>query len=250
MNNPFNKIIDVVTSFASRLSVLLIILVLGLIIFSRLDKLFNMNIIDDNIPSAENLILSNKDKDYGNETDKPALIVYEGNIKPEDSLSIKSKKEESEKPDDIVAFEIYEDQSPREVATTLKDKGLIQDIETFIVLLEGSNLLERIIPGTYNLPKNIKNMELIESITIPPTNEEEVMEEIEYISFEISEVDTPNDVAKILLDKGFIQDPPSFIKLLEENNLLEKIIPGIYKLPKDIKNQELIETITEAHTEN
>ncbi|MFB0971905.1 MAG: endolytic transglycosylase MltG [Tissierellia bacterium] len=245
MNSVINKIIDFFATVVSKLSVLLIILVLGLIIFSRIDKLFKMDLIGETISNPERLITANVPEEEAKVDSGPAKIVYEGDIKPEDSAS--AINAENINPDDlsIIGFEIFEGQSVTEIANTLRDKKLIQDPDTFVKLLESSNLLDRIIPGVYKVPENIKNMELIESITIPP--EEGVVAETEMINFEIKPEDTPNDVAKTLLDKGFIQDPPSFIMLLESNGLMESIVPGIYKLPKDIINVELIKTITTPH---
>lgn len=245
MNSLFNKIIDFFVAIISKLSVLLIILILGLIIFSRIDKLFKMDLIGESISSTEKSILANNSGEDIVEKAGPAEIVYEGNIKPEDSASAVSAVGPNEEEAEIISFEIAEGQSPKEVADNLKGKGLIQDPFTFVTLLENSNLLDRVRVGSYKVPENIKNMELIEAITIPP--ETESQEELEIINFEIKQEHTPEDVAKLLLDKGFIQDPPSFILLLEDNGLMDRIEPGVYRLPREIKNSELIQTITTPH---
>lgn len=245
MNNLFSKIIDFFVAIISKLSVLLIILILGLIIFSRIDKLFKMDLIGESISSTEKSILANNSGEDIVEKVGPAEIVYEGNIKPEDSASAVSAGGPNEEESEIIAFEIAEGQSPKEVAENLKEKGLIQDPFTFLTLLENSNLLDRVRVGSYKVPENIKNMELIEAITIPP--ETETQDELEIINFEIKEEHTPEDVAKLLLDKGFIQDPPSFILLLEEGGLMDRIETGVYRLPKEITNAELIQTITTPH---
>ncbi|NLW41983.1 MAG: endolytic transglycosylase MltG [Tissierellia bacterium] len=245
MNSVFNKIIDFFASIISKLSVLLIIIVLGLVIFSRIDKLFKMDLIGETISNPERLINANVLEEETIDNSGPAKIVYEGNIKPEDSASAINAESLDPDGNNIVGFEIVEGQSVTEIANTLRDKNLIQDPHTFVSLLETSNLLDRIIPGVYKVPGNIKNMELIESITIPP--EEGVAEESEMIDFEIKPEDTPEDVAKTLLDKGLIQDPPSFILLLESNGAMESIMPGVYKLPNDILNAELIKAITTPH---
>lgn len=248
MNNFFNSVVDLIATIFSKLSVLLIIIVLGLIIFSRIDKLFKMDLISGTISASEKLIIANGSEEKPVENTGPAKIVYEGNIKPEDSAIASNVGSSEEDETEIISFEITEGQTPKEVATTLKDNGLIQDVQTFIGLLENSNLLDRIIPGVYKVPENIKNLELIESVTIPPEDNE--VEEAEVISFEIKSEHTPQDVAQLLLEKGLILDPPSFIILLEENGLMDSITQGVYRLPKDIKNAELLEAITTPHSEN
>ncbi len=99
----------------------------------------------------------------------------------------------------------------------------------------------------YKVPENIKNMDLLAAITIAAStveNNGETNESIKLVTFEIKSGDAPSEVAKLLQDNGLIQDPPSLILLLEEKNLIDDIKPGVYNVPLDIKNADLIESIT------
>lgn len=244
-----NKIIDFFAFILSKLSIVLIIVILTVIIFSRIDKLFNMDIMTDKVSFPNN-------KTEVVDSSGPAKIYYEGNIKPSDEQNKNvTKDEEGKIIDEIITFEILEDQSPEQVADLLKNYNLIQDKTTFINLLENANLLDGIKPGVYKVPSNIKNLDLIETITIVASQSEldaRISGEktpVEIITFTIDEDDNFEDISKILKSNNLIQDIPSFKLLLEEKNLMDEIVPGVYKVPADIKNADLINYITTEPSE-
>lgn len=249
----FNKIIDFLAFVISKLSVLLIILVLGLIIFSRMDKLFNMNIMQDRIAFSDN----EKNTENTDENKGKAKIIYEGNIKPSDEIrSEVSTDAEGNVLEEVVTFEILEEQDAEQVAEVLKNYNLIQDSATFISLLERANLIDGIKPGVYKVPSNIKNMDLIETITIIASRSEldsRISGEekpVEIVTFEIKEEDNLDKVAELLKSNELIQDKATFKILLKEAELTDSIMPGVYKVPANIKNADLIEYITTEDLEN
>lgn len=249
----FNKIIDFLVFIVSKLSVLLIILVLGLIIFSRMDKLFNMNIIGDRIVFSDN----EKNGEKQIENKGRAKIIYEGNIKPSDEVRSEVNTDaEGNVLEEVVTFEILEEQDAKQVAEVLKNYNLIQDSATFISLLERANLIDGIKPGVYKVPSNIKNLDLIETITIVASRSEldsRISGEenpVEIVTFEIKEEDNLNKVSDILKSNDLIQDKNTFKLLLEEAELTDSIKPGVYKVPANIKNADLIEYITADKSED
>ena len=157
-----------------------IILAVGGLIFWRLDKLFNTNIINENaIIQNENgqteifNIFNNDDKDKEvdedtesgdkNNDDKKVL----GAVETVESTQAVSEPDEPE----IVTFIIPEGITNEEVGNVLLESKLIKHVPTFMQLLEDLSASEDIKPGEYNVPSNIKNLDLIETITITGVEE-------------------------------------------------------------------------------
>lgn len=243
----FNKIIDVFSFVFSKLSILIILLVLGLLIYTRLNSLFKLDLIGEG-SLLRNTMNQINQEEVVETRQGPAKIVYHGNVPTEEEV-VETTEDEGE----IISFEIIEEQSPQQVAQMLKSVGLISDPPSLVLLLEESGLQNSIVPGSYEVNSTILNRELIAEIT---NTEAEVSSEstttpsgetaINLVSFEIVEGQTPEEVANVLKDAGLISDPPSFILLLDNANLRDEIKPGVYRVPSDIKNLDLIETITIA----
>lgn len=253
MKTFFNKIIDIISFIFSKLSYLIIILVLGLIIFSRLNNLFDVEILSDNGLIAKNLNIISKDITSKEEKkqDTVAKIIYKGGKPSEEDIL--AQEEFAKSRQNLVSFTIEANEVPQTVAEKLQSLQLIVDPASFLMMLDNLNLLDKIEPGKYEVVSDIKNKDLISIITNTDmdyngTKNKPVETEgsINLISFEIKEGNSLEDVAATLKNVGLIQDTTTFIMLVKNANLANDIKPGVYRLPKDIKNLDLIESITIA----
>lgn len=246
MKDILNKFLDILSYIFSKLSYVIIIAVLGLFIFSKLNNLFDVGIIDNENFLSKKLNLNTEEEVVST---GPAKIIYKGG-RPSDE-EIQAEEEFFKSKGSIVAFEIKPNQSLDEVCEKLVEVGLIQDIPSFKMILEATKLTDAIEPGTYEVAADIRNRDLISEITHTEEVNEDISsknvereETIELVSFEIKENDGPIELCNTLKEVGLIQDTETFIGLLENANLLEDIKPGKYRLPKNIKNIDLIESIT------
>lgn len=246
MKDILNKFLDILSYIFSKLSYVIIIAVLGLFIFSKLNNLFGVGIIDNENFLSKKLILNTEEEI---ESTGPAKIIYKGGRPSEEE--IQAEEEFFKSKGSIVAFEIEANQSLDEVCEKLVEVGLIQDIPSFKMILEATKLTDKIEPGTYEVAADIRNRDLISEITHTEVVNEDISsknvereETINLVSFEIKEEDGPIELCNTLKEVGLIQDTETFIGLLEDANLLEDIKPGKYRLPKNIKNIDLIESIT------
>ena len=160
----------------------IIILAVGGLIFWRLDKLFNTNIINENAiiqnENGETEIFNIFNSDDKDEDDKKDDNTESGDKSNDDKKvlgaveTVESTQAVTE-PDepDIVTFVIPEGVTNEEVGNVLLESKLIKHVPTFIQLLEDLSAAEDIKPGEYNVPSNIKNLDLIETITITGVEE-------------------------------------------------------------------------------
>lgn len=246
MKNIFNKFLDVLSYLFSKLSYVIIIAVLGLFVFSKLNNLFDVGIIDNENFISKKLNLNAEEEVVDL---SPAKIIYKGGRPSEEQ--IQAEEEFLKSKGSIVSFEIKANQSVDEVCDSILAAGLINDPTSFKIMLESTKLIDKIEPGTYEVPSDIRNRDLISEITHTETVNESISsknvekeETIDLVTFEIKEEDGPIEVCNTLKETGLIQDTTTFINLLEDANLLDEIKPGKYRLPRNIKNIDLIESIT------
>lgn len=246
MKDVFNKFLDILSYIFSKLSYLIIIAVLGLFVFSKLNNLFDVGIIDNENFISKKFNLSSQEEVV---SASPAKIIYKGGRPSEEE--IQAEEDFLKSKGSIVSFEIKANQNIDEICQSLVATGLIEDISSFKMMLESTKLIDNIEPGTYDVPSDIRNRDLISEIThTQPVNENissknlEKEETIDLVSFEIKEEDGPIEVCNTLKEVGLIQDTTTFLNLLEDANLLDEIKPGKYRLPRNIKNIDLIESIT------
>lgn len=246
MKNIFNKFLDVLSYLFSKLSYVIIIVVLGLFVFSKLNNLFDVGIIDNENFISKKLNLNSEEEVVDL---SPAKIIYKGGRPSEEQ--IQAEEEFLKSKGSIVSFEIKANQSVDEVCDSILAAGLINDPTSFKMMLESTKLIDKIEPGTYEVPSDIRNRDLISEITHTETVNENISsknvekeETIDLVTFEIKEEDGPIEVCNTLKEAGLIQDTTTFINLLEDANLLDEIKPGKYRLPRNIKNIDLIESIT------
>lgn len=262
MRNFYNKILDIINVIFSKLSIVIIVLILGILIYSRLDKLFKIGLISEGSIINNTLNQINQEEIIEN-NDGPARIIYRGEL-PSDNLEevANEETEEAEEPAETISFNIIPEQTPQQVTRMLRDLGLISDPASLILLMENQGLIDSIQPGSYEVKDNILNQELISVITnteYQPADTEETANEtnedttessssseIDLVTFEILEGQTPEEVAASLRDVDLIQDPQSFILLIDNANLRDEIKPGVYRVPSNIRNLDLVETITIA----
>lgn len=171
--SSFNeKISDFFFNIIEFISILLIILILGFIIVSRLDSLFNTNLISD-----ENVIAIlgiENNPEIKEELNSKPIVIFEGDLPSDEPKVEVVSPNENEPKIEIVTFEILATDTLDQVCEKLINAGLIQDSFTFKDLLNQMNLSENVTPGLYKVPKNIKNLDLVETITIskvPSINE-------------------------------------------------------------------------------
>lgn len=158
------KISDFIFNFIEFISIILVVLILGFIIISRLDSLFNTNLI-----AAENVMTVlglEKHAEVSENTNSKPEIVFEGELPNDESKIEVVSPNEKEPKIEIVTFEITKADTLDQVIEKLINAGLIQDAFTFKDLLNQMNLSENVTPGLYKVPKNIKNLDLVETITI------------------------------------------------------------------------------------
>ncbi|MDO5725062.1 MAG: hypothetical protein Q4P29_02040 [Tissierellia bacterium] len=161
---------DFIYKLIDYLLLLIILLIVGSLIFWRVDKLFQTNIIDSAIQGTES--------PYGQAITNMNEFI-EGfaktDINPDEVIEDEEEpvKQEGEtvtlsqpKVVLIIDFEIPEGATVDEVGAILKEHKLIEDILSFKVMLEDLGVEDDIKPGKYSVPENIKNLDLIETITI------------------------------------------------------------------------------------
>lgn len=161
----FEGLAEALHGFMEVATILLIVLALGIVILSRLDKLFDTDLVADS-----QIVLNLGQFEDSEPVIEPqnAPIVYDGTspVGNSNDIEVVTPEQSTETTINIVTFEILEGQTPDEVANTLQATGLIQDSYTFVDLLNQTNLAADIKPGMYKVPANIKNLDLIETITI------------------------------------------------------------------------------------
>lgn len=246
MKDIFNKFLDILSYIFSKLSYVIIIAVLGLFVFSKLNNLFDVGIIDKENFISKKLNLNSQEEVVDL---SPAKIIYKGGRPSEEQ--IQAEEDFLKSKGSIVSFEIQPNQSIDEICQNILAAGLIEDSSAFKKMLESTKLIDKIEPGTYEVPADIINRDLISEITHTEVVNENISsknvekeETIDLVSFELKEEDGPIEVSNTLKEAGLIQDTTTFINLLEDANLLDEIKPGKYRLPKNIKNIDLIESIT------
>lgn len=165
MKDFFYNIYDLFLNLFEKIIIIIVVAILALIILSRINKLFKINVlnIEDKLPINQEEIVV---KENGN-----APIYYMGELPEEKAVEeiedVKVDNDTNAKNQlNIIAFEIKEEDTIKDVMETLRSVGLIQDPVTMENLITSMNLNENITPGTYRVPENIKNLDLIETITI------------------------------------------------------------------------------------
>lgn len=151
-----------------RGSVLIVALILGFIIFSRLDNLFQSNLISLNNVSID------EQKDLYVQNEGVAPIIFKGELAKEEPKTNNVTEIVNDKPREIqqIEFEITTEDDLNSILDKFVNLGFIEDKNTFKGMLEDLRLTGYITPGVYKVPANIKNLELAETITIA-NNEEE-----------------------------------------------------------------------------
>lgn len=161
----FEGLADALQGFMEVATILIIVLALGVVVLSRLDKLFDTNLMAD---SQIVLNLGQLENTEPVVEPEQAPIILDG-TNPSgttNNIEVITPEQPVETTIQIVAFEIIDGQTPAEVADTLRNAGLIQDSYTFVDLLNQTNLAGDIKPGVYKVPANMKNLDLIETITL------------------------------------------------------------------------------------
>lgn len=167
MGNFNEKVSDFFFNFIEFISIVLVVLILGFIIVSRLDSLFNTNLIaNENVMSILGI---ENNSEVSEVTNSKPIIIFEGEL-PETETKVEVVSPNEKEPKiEIVTFEIVATDTVDQVAEKLLNAGLIQDAFTFKDILNQMNLADSITPGLYKVPKNIKNLDLVETITISKT---------------------------------------------------------------------------------
>lgn len=175
MKRFFLWLLDTLYGVLDYIIMIAIVLVLGVVISWRLGKLFNTDIINNSVISTAE---STKDDLLG--------LFNTKDDEPEEEPKLEVKPAEVEVPTNgletatpvvgpeeqkIVAFTITETATLDDVANTLMELNLIKHIPTFKELLSELGVSEDVKPGEYRVPSNIKNMDLIETITLTGGNE-------------------------------------------------------------------------------
>ena len=112
----------------------------------------------------------------------------------------------------VVSFEIKKGERSTEIASQLKEKNLISGKIYFYYYLYSKQLLNKIMPGTYDLSGNMTIPEIAHSIT---------QKKIDFVSITFPEGLRSDEIAKKLTEKGF--DGNGFSALVNKpGNLIDE----------------------------
>ena len=161
MNRFLYNLYNILLNIIEKASVLLIVGVLSLIIFSRLDNLFQSDIV------TLNPISVNEENDLLVQNDGAAPIVYKGSLTNDDTTSNVTRIDKEDTRDiPTITFEITDEDNIDTILNKFVELGFIEDKGTFKSLLNDLGVAGYINPGVYEVPENIKNLDLAETITI------------------------------------------------------------------------------------
>lgn len=149
MSKFSEKVKDFLYDATDYVLIIAIVLVVFVVITWRLDVLFakNTNKSESNQPKVEEDVDKNS----------------EGSSAKDSEGSAPAEKEEEKAPQ-MVTFEIPEGALPPTIANILFEKGLIQDKVEFLQRSRDLEMDTKFRPGSYEVPSDIKNEDLIKTI--------------------------------------------------------------------------------------
>jgi UPF0755 protein len=128
-------------------------------------------------------------------------------------------------------FVINKGQSVREIATDLKNEGLIKDTVAFFLLIKTSGLDGKIQAGLFYLSPSMNMQQIVKSLQVG-THDTRIT---------IPEGKRAEEVADILKENFTAYDPSWRQILVEQEGYL---FPDTYSLPKDATIDEIVSTMT------
>ncbi|MDO5037434.1 MAG: hypothetical protein Q4E37_03935 [Tissierellia bacterium] len=211
----FNQILSGLQKIFHLLVLLLVLGLLVYVVIWRIDHLFTATL-----------------------GDKESLnLLYELQHSKEDIENLTQDK--PKKAPKTILVDIPTGASPEEVGQILAQAGLVEDPTYFSQMVLDQGLEGYFTPGLFEFEEDASQEQIIEDLT-----QEGLAKAQESIEFTIVSGSSPEEVASLLLERGLITHPPSFVKMLEDQGLINNIISGDYVVEKPIKAQELLELIT------
>lgn len=133
-------------------------------------------------------------------------------------------------------FIIEKGQSIREIATNLKNNGLIKDTVAFFLLIKKDGLDNKIQAGQFYLSPSMSSQEVVKALQVG-THDMRVT---------IPEGKRAEEIADIL-EKNFTTYDPSWRQMLIEQE--GYLFPETYSFPKDATIDQIIKTMTDTFEE-
>lgn len=136
---------------------------------------------------------------------------------------------------DNVIINISENEPVDSIANSLLEKGLIQDIEAFKVMVNDMGLYNSFVSGTYSFKKDSKILDTLMSLTNSSYRE---------YDFEIVEGENAQAVGKKLLSIGAIKSEEAFGQQCKELGVENSFKAGKYTISTPSKVIKIIEKLT------
>lgn len=219
----FNKIGDLLFKILKLIGILIIILILCFIIKWRIDKLYI-----DSVAKAE--VKFSLNDEYFKTVDDINKI-----FKPEEAKSTPTALLEEKDNENIISITIPEGAKIEEVGQILKENNFMTDIKSFKELLYRMGVENKIIPGTYEIPKDTKIRDTILKITGTRSNTYEL---------EISNGAAADAVGAKLQKMGIIESGTTFAQKCKEHEVYYKMKPGKYTIQTPLRVQFIIQELT------
>ena len=220
----FNKVGDLLFKILKLIGIAIFIAILCFIIKWRIDKLYI-----DSVAKAE-VKFTLKD-----EYRKTIDDIKKVDKAPEEAESTPAALLEEDENENIIKVTIPEGETTEQIGEILKENGLMTDVKAFKKLLYKMGLENKIIPGTYEIPKGTKIRDTILLIT---DSESKVYE------FEISKGAAADAVGAKLQKMGVIESGTTFAQKCREHGVFYKMKPGKHVIETPLRVQYIMEEVT------
>lgn len=225
--NFLNKLKDGLIFVLKRLLVLVIVIALVVLVKWQIDSLYITSI------TAQETSFSLKDEvDVSMGQVKRAVGIEDQSVAELPVVAEIEKIDEELKPTTI---NVPEGATPEDIANTLFDNELITSKPTLIGMIDEMGLGNKFIPGTYEIPKGTRAIDILYKLS--GTRETK-------IEIEILENATAEEVGEALKSKGAIESTETFVKNIEDAGLNGMFVPGLHKITLPKKVAKIIEEIT------
>ena len=211
-----NKISDLLFKLFNMILVLVVLGILLFVIQSRIKHLYGVAID----PSLE----------------KGSVYELFSNTIP-----VPKNKEEKAPPaipTEMVEVVIPPNTNVNDIGKILKEHGFIQDIPSFVELSKEMIAYPFFKEGTYQIPKEATNKEVIDILT-----HEEKEKATGTFELTLPGSCTTAQVADILLAQQLIQSKDSFMKEVAKSGAEGKFVPGVHVIHGPIKIADLIQAL-------
>ena len=143
---------------------------------------------------------------------------------------------------DFVRIEIPQGANAGQIASILKEQGIIKSPLWFKICTKISGAGKLLRSGSFLLNKNMSSEEAIWRLTSDPG--------VELLKIVIPEGWRIEEIARELAKRGIIEQENIFINLAKEQNLEGKLFPSTYFFGKNTPVQQVLKTMHEEYQKN